>query len=53
MSKKIIILIIIIFIALLILVIARGPEDTWLCTTDGWVKHGVPSAEMPAEACDK
>ncbi len=24
-----------------------GDEDTWLCTSAGWVKHGNPSAPMP------
>jgi len=26
-------------------------EDTWLCTNQGWMKHGNPSAPMPTEPC--
>ena len=26
-------------------------EDDWLCTDQGWVKHGNPSAAMPTEPC--
>jgi putative hemolysin/spore germination protein GerM len=29
-----------------------GNEDTWLCENGQWVKHGHPSDEMPAKACD-
>ena len=28
-----------------------SPEDDWLCTDQGWVKHGNPSAPMPTWAC--
>jgi spore germination protein GerM len=28
-----------------------GPEDTWICVDGRWIKHGVPSAPMPAEPC--
>lgn len=28
-----------------------GPEDTWLCQNNQWVKHGNPSAPMPEAAC--
>lgn len=30
-----------------------GPEDTWICQNGEWVKHGNPSAPMPAEPCGK
>jgi hypothetical protein len=28
-----------------------GPEDTWLCVNNQWVKHGQPSAAMPTSGC--
>ena len=28
-----------------------GPEDTWLCENNQWVKHGNPSVEMPKTGC--
>lgn len=28
-----------------------SPEDTWLCTKTGWVKHGNPTAARPGDAC--
>lgn len=31
--------------------IGGGPEDDWICTASGWVKHGNPSAPMPVEPC--
>jgi hypothetical protein len=30
---------------------SRGNEDTWLCDGSEWVKHGNPSAQMPASGC--
>lgn len=30
-----------------------GPEDTWLCQGDQWVKHGNPLAPMPPKPCGK
>lgn len=30
-----------------------GNEDAWLCENGQWVKHGHPSDEMPAKACDR
>jgi len=50
----------VIFIGVGLLVIAIGiilivrfstPEDSWLCTKSGWVKHGNPKAEMPKIGC--
>lgn len=28
-----------------------GGEDTWLCTENGWVKHGNPSSTEPIGGC--
>ena len=28
-----------------------GGEDGWLCVQNQWVKHGNPSAQMPASGC--
>ncbi|KKT96360.1 MAG: hypothetical protein UW98_C0046G0006 [Parcubacteria group bacterium GW2011_GWC2_45_15] len=38
-------------IFLLILFVVRGAEDSWLCTAEGWVKHGQPVRRQPAEPC--
>jgi hypothetical protein len=54
MNKKflLITLAVILFIMLgAILVFMRGDEDTWLCQNDRWIKHGNPSAPMPASGC--
>jgi len=49
------------FVSLAILVLAilyfgilrlvSGPEDTWICQSGQWVKHGYPSAPMPTTLC--
>ena len=31
--------------------VVGGDEDTWLCENGQWVKHGVPSAQMPTSGC--
>jgi hypothetical protein len=50
----------IIFVGIGLLVIAIGiviimrfstPEDSWICTKAGWVKHGNPTADMPKIGC--
>ena len=28
-----------------------GPEDDWICTDKGWVRHGNPSVPMPTTDC--
>ncbi|MDO8557296.1 MAG: hypothetical protein Q7R98_02420 [Candidatus Jorgensenbacteria bacterium] len=28
-----------------------GGEDAWVCIQNQWVKHGNPSAQMPASGC--
>ncbi len=56
MSKKMKIVLIVcavIFILGAVLVLLRGSEDDWICTAEGWVKHGNPSAPMPAKVCKK
>lgn len=29
----------------------RGEEDTWVCTSGGWAKHGNPATTVPATPC--
>ncbi len=41
----------VIFIILFILLLIRGPEDTWICQDGNWVRHGNPSAAMPTKPC--
>lgn len=53
-NSKLIIIIGIVVIIIIIafgLLIIRGNEDTWLCTSNGWVKHGSPSVPKPTEGC--
>lgn len=54
-NKKITSTIVIIAI-LLIVVIAvlflRSGEDSWICESGQWIKHGAPSAPMPTALCD-
>lgn len=53
--KKIILVAVLFVIAVVLLFAARfilgGPEDDWICQNNTWVKHGHPSAPMPAAPC--
>lgn len=53
--KKFFWIILVIFLAALsaifLLRLLSGDEDTWLCTENGWVRHGNPSASMPTTGC--
>ncbi|MCX6796706.1 MAG: GerMN domain-containing protein [Candidatus Falkowbacteria bacterium] len=56
MQKKIIIITILGVVVILLFIIVgirifSGPEDTWLCANNQWVKHGNPSAPMPTSGC--
>jgi len=55
MNTKLLFTIIIILVVGAVAVIGlrffSGDEDTWLCQNDQWVKHGNPSAPMPASGC--
>jgi len=53
MDKKILTVIAAIFVILGSLIAVRflTPEDTWICVEGQWVRHGNPSAAMPAEDC--
>ena len=48
---------ILIFILILIAIIIGirfllgGSEDDWICVNGQWIKHGNPSASMPAKLC--
>jgi len=53
-NKKLSISLIVIGIAIILFIATRfmsGPEDTWLCQSGQWVKHGNPSAAMPITLC--
>ncbi len=30
-----------------------GPEDTWICSGEQWIRHGKPIAPMPTTPCVK
>jgi hypothetical protein len=55
MKKTIITFAVVIIILFGILVflrfIAGGDEDTWICSSGQWVKHGHPSATKPTGPC--
>lgn len=56
MIQKIIkIVLIVIGVAVVAVLAVKGlsQEDDWICVDGQWVKHGVPSAPMPTEPCDK
>jgi len=53
MSKRLkIIIAVIVLILLAIFVVVRMDEDTWICNSGQWIKHGVPSVPMPEGTCN-
>ena len=52
MEKTIIIIIIIIAAWFVIRFVIGGPEDTWMCVDNEWVKHGFPYAPKPEGECN-
>jgi hypothetical protein len=46
---------IIIILAILVVFSVRffigGPEDSWICVNNSWIKHGLPNEPMPTKAC--
>ena len=54
MNKKILIATIIILLVVAIVIAAKlfSGEDSWICQDGQWVRHGNPSAAMPANGCD-
>jgi len=55
MKKTVLILGILIIVAAAALVYVRfvigGDEDTWICDSGRWVKHGNPTAAAPTTPC--
>lgn len=49
--KKIIAVVIILIIVVGVVLLIRGNEDTWICSSGSWVKHGHPTASMPTKPC--
>ena len=52
---KVLIVAIIVLVILIVItfIIKFGSEDSWMCTSKGWVKHGNPSAPMPTDGCER
>lgn len=48
----IIVVIAVLFVWFFIRFVIGGPEDTWICDNQQWVKHGAPSAPKPQGQCD-
>lgn len=46
------ILLVILVLVFIIRFVIGGPEDNWICTESGWVKHGNPSSQMPGSSCN-
>jgi hypothetical protein len=38
-------------IGLLLIRFLSGPEDSWICDKEGWIKHGNPKGPKPWIAC--
>ena len=53
MKKKIIIFLVCLVFVLAIVAGMRtfSGEDGWICTENGWEKHGQPSEPMPESFC--
>ena len=55
MKRFFVTLLLVTFIALSGLFLVRflfgGDEDTWICVSGTWVKHGNPSAPIPQTDC--
>lgn len=50
--KTVVLCLLLIMVGLMILIVRIvSPEDTWLCTNSGWVKHGVPISSKPTLQC--
>lgn len=49
--KIIIVAVVILCLWLVLRFVIGGPEDTWICVDNEWVKHGAPGAPMPTESC--
>ena len=54
LTKKVLIILLIIFCGLLFIRFAfGGPEDSWICDKEVWIKHGSPSYPQPENPCGK
>ncbi|MBU1110402.1 hypothetical protein KKB83_02205 [Patescibacteria group bacterium] len=57
MRKRIIRIGIFIIITMGVLFVLRfvvgGPEDSWICVDEQWVKHGFPSYPKPETGCEE
>lgn len=54
MSKKTLLLVIVLGVMLVVFVfrfVFGGPEDTRICESGKWVRHGSPTATIPEEVC--
>jgi len=55
MKNKIFKIILILFFIFVVWAFVRfvigGPEDTWICSNNQWVKHGNPSVPAPTSGC--
>ncbi len=50
--KKVFIIVFILFCGLLFIRFAfSGPEDSWICKDNQWIKHGNPSYPKPVANC--
>lgn len=53
MKKVIIGLVVVLAVVIGFILILRGSEDSWICSSGNWVKHGNPSAPMPTTSCSQ
>lgn len=51
MKKILLIILIILLIGFIIRFVLGGPEDSWICQDNQWIKHGNPRDPAPTSGC--
>jgi hypothetical protein len=52
MKKILVILLVLVGVVLVARFVLGDGEDDWICTDEGWAKHGNPTEAMPTEGCE-
>lgn len=55
-NKRILLIALVVLLGLALIFTIRfifgGPEDTWICKNNQWIKHGNPNSPKPETTCD-
>lgn len=51
MKKLFLAALIVLVAAFIVRFVFGGPEDSWVCQNNQWIKHGNPNSPMPASGC--